>query len=151
MPTVSAENLQLVRSFQLTGDHAAAERLLSLNAPVLRGMAREVLPPVGCLEFDDVLIEGQLGLLAAAARFDLSRGFQFLTFARWRIAQAMNRLVERENRVIHVPADAAAQARREGTVGELPQVTASLDQHSHEDEAGTLGDLFPASWISSPR
>lgn len=142
MSTISAENLQLVRSFQ-QGDQAAAERLLSVNAPMVRGMARKALPPAGGLEFDDVLIEGQLGLLAAAERFDLSRGFAFITYAKWRVAQAIGRVVEKESRLIHIPADVAAQSRRKGTTGELPCVALSLDQPLREGE-DAFGDLLPA-------
>ena len=55
------------------------------------------------LEFDDLVQEGQTGLLKAVDRFDHRLGFQFSTYAGYWIRQAISRALSRCERVVRIP------------------------------------------------
>jgi RNA polymerase sigma factor (sigma-70 family) len=55
------------------------------------------------LDFDDLVQEGQIGLLKAVDRFDYRLGFQFSTYAGYWIRQAISRSLSRCERVVRVP------------------------------------------------
>jgi RNA polymerase sigma factor (sigma-70 family) len=87
----------------------------------------------GFLNFDDLVQEGQIGLLKAVDRFDYRLGFQFSTYAGYWIRQAISRSLSRCERVVRVPCGQVAtinkvfrtkdrfiaQKGREPTINEL--------------------------------
>ena len=50
-------------------------------------------------EFDDLVSEGNVGLLEAKERFDSTRGYKFLTFAGHYICMKMRRLLDKNNKL----------------------------------------------------
>jgi len=77
---------------------------------------------------EDLVSEGNLGLLEAARRFEAKRGTQFCTYAIWWIRKAMFQALERQARVVRLPnyqirrAQDARAAEKElaGTLGRKP-------------------------------
>src|SRR5690349_3704873 len=67
------ETLDLIRRFQC-GDLQAGEQLLHANSGLVAKIANTYLRYARSLEFDDLEIAGQLGLIHAARRFDAGRG-----------------------------------------------------------------------------
>jgi RNA polymerase sigma factor for flagellar operon FliA len=60
------------------------------NLPQVKSLARHLrrrLPP--CVEIDELVSEGVIGLMNAADKFDASRGIKFSTYAKYRINGAM--------------------------------------------------------------
>lgn len=57
----------------------------------------------GFLDFDDLVQEGQTGLLKAADRYDYRLGFKFSTYAGYWIRQAISRSLSRCERVVRIP------------------------------------------------
>ena len=53
--------------------------------------------------FQDLIEEGNLGLIAAVDRFDYSRGFRFSTYGSWWIKQAMARGIANQSRTVRIP------------------------------------------------
>jgi RNA polymerase primary sigma factor len=53
--------------------------------------------------FQDIIEEGNLGLIAAVDRFDYARGFRFSTYGVWWIRQAMARGVANQARTVRIP------------------------------------------------
>lgn len=62
----------------------------------------------GFLDFDDLVQEGQTGLLRAIDKFDCHLGFQFSTYAAYWIKQAMSRALSRCERVVRLPCEQVA-------------------------------------------
>ena len=59
----------------------------------------------GFLDFDDLVQEGQTGLLKAIDKFDYRLGFQFSTYAAYWVKQAISRALSRNERVVRVPCE----------------------------------------------
>ena len=55
------------------------------------------------LALEDLIQEGNLGLLRAIEKYDASKGFKFGTYATWWIDQALGRACSEKGRVIRVP------------------------------------------------
>ncbi len=62
----------------------------------------------GFLDFDDLVQEGQTGLLKAIDKFEYRLGFQFSTYAAFWIKQAISRALSRCERVVRVPCEQVA-------------------------------------------
>lgn len=66
----------------------------------------------GFLDFEDLVQEGQTGLLRAIDKFDYHLGFQFSTYAAYWIKQAISRALSRSERVVRVPCEQVANIHK---------------------------------------
>ncbi|ADL07886.1 FliA/WhiG family RNA polymerase sigma factor [Thermosediminibacter oceani] len=85
---VRAENLWI--EYKNTGDSNLKERLIEEYIPLVKHIAARLainLPP--CVDYDDLVSAGIIGLLQAIERYDVGKGVRFETFAYTRIRGAM--------------------------------------------------------------
>jgi RNA polymerase primary sigma factor len=110
------EELDLSRRTR-SGNAQARVRLIERNLRLVVSVAKRYRG-MG-LPFEDLIQEGNIGLMKAAERFDPDRGNRFSTHATWWIRQAIGRAIEDKGRAIRLPvhtgekARKAARARRE--------------------------------------
>ena len=64
------------------------------------------------LDFQDLIQEGNLGLLKAVRTFDFTLGFRFSTHAMWSIRSAITRALADQARLIRLPADVVDQLQK---------------------------------------
>ncbi len=101
------EEKQLAERIQQGDQHALAE-LTTANLTYVVALAHQYAG--NGLPEEDLISEGNIGMMRAAAKFDASRGKRFVTFAAPYIREAMRRAIDQQAGLYRVPTDAADTA-----------------------------------------
>ncbi|MRR51620.1 MAG: RNA polymerase sigma factor RpoS [Rhodocyclaceae bacterium] len=96
----AAEEVDLARRV-LKGDFAARQRMIESNLRLVVSIAKHYVNRG--VPLDDLIEEGNLGLIHALEKFDPERGFRFSTYATWWIRQNIERSVMNQARTIRLP------------------------------------------------
>ncbi len=90
-----AEEQQLSLSIQ-QGDRLAADKLAAANLRYVVSIAQQYRQQT-TISIDDLVSEGNIGLMKATTKFDASRGKRFATFAAPYIRQAIENAIKRDD------------------------------------------------------
>lgn len=90
------------------------------------------------LPLEDLISEGSIGLRKAAERFDHTKGFKFITYARNEIVSAIQEAIIKKGGVVRVPKNKAEIVRKyhkwsnekEQILGYKPSIDMFLDEYS---------------------
>ena len=105
IPLLSFEEEKILAQRIATGDQEAVDELVRHNLRLVVSVAKKYS---GCgLSLLDLIQEGNVGLIEAARKYDLSRGFRFSTYATWWIRQKIGRALSDQSRSIRIPAHIA--------------------------------------------
>lgn len=88
----------------------AREKMATANLKLVFSIAKKYL--YSGQPLDDLVQEGNLGLLKAVDRFDWRRGFKFSTYATWWIRQGVSRYVADKGKMIRLPVHFYEQTQR---------------------------------------
>jgi RNA polymerase primary sigma factor len=83
------------------GDKAARDKMIASNLKLVISTAKKYQNR-GCY-FEDLIQEGNIGLMKSVDKFDWRRGCRFSTYATWWIRQSIVRHLEDQSRTIRVP------------------------------------------------
>ena len=98
---LSADEEHHLASLVAQGDKNARNQLVEANLRLVCSLAKHYQ---GCgLTYQDLIQEGNIGLIKAAEKFDVEKGFRFSTYATWWIKQAISRAIADQARTIRVP------------------------------------------------
>ena len=87
------------------GDQKAVDTLIEHNLRLVVSIAKHY---TGCgLSLLDLIQEGNVGLIEAAKKYDVDKGFRFSTYATWWVRQKIGRALSDQSRSIRVPAHIA--------------------------------------------
>ena len=93
-----------------TGDQKALDELVRHNLRFVVSVAKQYSK--SGVPFEDLVNEGNLGLIRGARRFDVDRGFRFISYAVWWIRQAILQYLGEHGRTVRLPLNKSAVLNR---------------------------------------
>lgn len=102
------------------GCKASLNRLVEANLRFVVSVAKQYQHQGMTLE--DIINEGNVGLIKAAQRFDETRGFKFISYAVWWIRQSILHALADQARLVRIPVN------RVGTLSRINKAAGELEQ-----------------------
>ena len=119
-PLLTREQEQALARRIRKGDKEALDRLVKANLRFVVSIAKQYSNQG--LPLEDLINDGNLGLIKAAHRFDEKRGYKFISYAVWWIRQAMLQSLAEHSRIVRLPLN------RAGTLYRIGKASRQLDQ-----------------------
>lgn len=94
------EEIELAREIKL-GNQKACDKLVKANLRFVISVAKQYVGRG--LSLEDLVSEGNIGLIKAAQKFDESRGIKFISYAVWWIRQSIIQSLSDNSRMIRLP------------------------------------------------
>jgi RNA polymerase primary sigma factor len=124
------------------GDREARQQMIEANLRLVVKIARKYFSTgVSVL---DLIEEGNIGLIKAVEKFDLSRKCRFSTYATWWIKQSIERAILNYSRIVRLPVHVSARMRKISRV--MYEYVEKEGREPTEDELGLTTDI-PVSFI----
>lgn len=127
------EEVELSKRIQ-AGDDAALEKLTKANLRFVVSVAKQYQNRG--LSLQDLINEGNLGLLKAAKRFDHTKGFKFISYAVWWIRQTIHQALAENSRLVRLPVN------KINAIHKISQATSRLEQeYGREPTAEEISEM----------
>lgn len=102
------------------GDEIAKEKLIKANLRFVVSVAKQFQNQG--LTLGDLINEGNIGLIKAAQKFDVTRGFKFISYAVWWVRQGIMQAIADQQRVVRLPLN------RVSLLTKISKATKTLEQ-----------------------
>lgn len=109
-----AEELELIKLVH-EGDREAWDKFIHANLRLVIWNARRFLGRIKAdpsKDLNDLIQEGNRGLIKALGRFEPLKGFKFSTYATWWIRQFIGKSVDDESRTVRLPVNVSGEIRK---------------------------------------
>ncbi|MBL7111170.1 MAG: RNA polymerase sigma factor RpoD/SigA [Bacteroidales bacterium] len=113
------EEAELARRIH-AGDIDARDSLVKANLRFVVSVSKQYQNKG--LGLQDLINEGNFGLIKAAERFDETRGFKFISYAVWWIRQSILKALSEQGRIVRLPVNRTAQ------ISKLLKTVSALEQ-----------------------
>ena len=128
------EERQLSERIQ-QGDQRALNKLIEANLRFVVSVARQYKGQG--VEMEDLVSEGNMGLMKAAAKFDASKGVRFVNYAVVQIRQQIEKAIEQQTRQQNMPLSVDAPLGHRTNMSLLSVLVNSnapmADEHIHSE------------------
>ncbi len=135
-PLPPEQEIELARRIR-NADTEALEQLVKANLRFVISVAKEYQGQG--LPLQDLISEGNLGLIKAAQRFDETRGFKFISYAVWWIRQSILQALAEQSRVVRLPLNRVGAINKVGRTFEA--LEKSFGREPSVDEIADEMDL----------
>lgn len=127
------EEVELSRRIH-AGDEKALQELVCANLRFVVSVAKQYQGQG--MELEDLITEGNLGLVKAAEKFDDTLGFKFISYAVWWIRQSILQGISEQSRIVRLPLNQV------GNISKVRKASAAfLQQEMREPTAEELAEL----------
>ena len=140
-PLSSQEEISLAQKAK-AGDTVAYQKLVTHNLRFVVAMAKKFQGQG--VPFEDLINEGNLGLIRAVRTFDETRGFKFISYAVWWITQRIRTAIQKTGRVVRLPSHITE------SIGKLYRKSLELEQeYEREPSTKELAEISDTTikWI----
>ena len=106
------EEIELVKKIEIGGIQGklAFDKLVSANLRLVVSIAKDYAKKG--IPLEDLIQEGNIGLMHAAQKFEWDKGFKFSTYASWWIRQAITRFLDNKKDAIRIPINRQQQINK---------------------------------------
>lgn len=109
-PVIPHEEQAILVKKAQAGDKAARDKLVNSNLRFVVKIAKGYKN--NNLDLIDLISEGNIGLLSAIDKFDVSKGYHFISYAVWWINQSILKAISEKSRAIRLPLNRANELVR---------------------------------------
>jgi RNA polymerase primary sigma factor len=113
------------------GDSDAIDELVTRNLKFVISVAKQY--STSKIPLEELVNEGNFGLIEAAKKFDPSRGFKFISYAVWYIRKSIGDYISKNSRTIRIPLNKVSK------LGKLKKEMEILEQINNRPT--TINDL----------
>jgi RNA polymerase primary sigma factor len=128
------QEVELARRIR-EGDEDALNKLVRANLRFVVSVAKQYQNHG--LGLNDMINEGNLGLLKAAKRFDETKGFRFISYAVWWIRQTILQAIVEHSRIVRIPLNKVSNYNKVNN-----KFLEFLQEFEREPSAEELADLL---------
>lgn len=128
------EEVELARRIR-KGDREALDKLTKSNLRFVVSVAKQYQNQG--LSLNDLINEGNIGLIRAATKFDETKGFKFISYAVWWIRQSILQALAEQSRIVRLPLN------KVGSLNKINKAFSQLEQEfEREPSADELAELL---------
>jgi RNA polymerase primary sigma factor len=135
IPLLSREEENAIAREAVNGSKTAQEKLIKANLRFVVNVAKKYQGQG--LPLSDLISEGNIGLMNAIKRYDVDKGYHFISYAVWWIRQSILKAICEKSRMIRLPLNRANELVQIEKARKLVQ-----DGQSAEAEIGEIAKLL---------
>lgn len=115
------------------GDKVARDKLLTSNMRFVVNVAKKYQNRG--LDLEDLISEGYVGLIEAVEKFDVNRGYHFISYAVWWIRQSILKAISEKSRGIRLPMN------KTNELGQIEKAQKAIRREGNKSEDEELSEI----------
>ena len=123
IPLLSNEEEVELAEKAAAGDKLAKNKIINANLRFVVTIAKKYQKKG--LDIEDLISEGNIGLINAIEKFDVSKGYRFISYAVWWIRQSILQALAEQSRIVRLPLN---------QVGSLNKINKALAKFEQENQ-----------------